>query len=144
MYNTICQLCICVKDTLRSRLMEWWDVSSTSSDQVFFFVKLKANAAFKRAKVVFSMCVCVWVCACMQGRGVSRPRPHHSSSPMVNMCSSDSSHWWVWDVEDANQSGAGQEFPTGASFFSPFSWSPHHHHHHILPLSPVNALSLTQ
>lgn len=146
MYNIICQLCICVKDTLRSRLTAWWDVSSTSSDQVLF-VKLKANAAwikFKRAKVVFSMCVCVWVCACMQGRGVSRPRPRHSSSPMVNMCSSDSSHWWVWDVEDANQSGADQEFPTGASFFSPFSWSPHRHHHHILPLSPVNALSLTQ
>lgn len=86
----------------------------------FFFVQLKANAAFKRAKVVFSMCVCVWVCACMQGRGVSRPRPRHSSSPMVNM-SSDSSHWWVWDVEDPNQSGADQEFPTGASFSSPFS-----------------------
>lgn len=67
------------------------------------------------------MCVCVWVCACVQGRGVSRPRPRHSSSPMVNMCSSDSSHWWVWDVEDANQSGADQEFPTGASFFSPSS-----------------------
>lgn len=48
----------------------------------------------RRSEVVFlqhvCLCVCVSVCDCMQGRGVSSPRQPHSCSLMVNICSCDS------------------------------------------------------
>lgn len=74
------------------------------------------------------------VCVCVQGRGVSCPRQPPSCSPMVNICSSDSSLWGsgCGDVEEANlaDSDRALPLPSGASSFWPLtSWPPPLHHY---------------
>lgn len=86
------------------------------------------------------------VYVCVQGRGVSCPRQPPSCSPMVNICSSDSSLWGsgCGDVEEANL----------ADLIRPFPSPQGHHPSDLWLLDPlpytttflfpsVNALSIT-